>query len=72
MGLPPPRAGGYRRPMTVLAATRFDLPVSTTHALTGALIGAALVSGAGVHFAVLAKGFVLPLLLSPVVAVAIT
>ena len=58
--------------LTVLLATRFGLPVSTTHGLTGALIGAGLATGAGVNFAVLGKSFVLPLLLSPVLAVAIT
>jgi PiT family inorganic phosphate transporter len=57
--------------VTVLLATWLGLPVSTTHALTGALVGAGLSSGAGVHFAVLGKGFVLPLLLSPVLAIGI-
>ena len=58
--------------LTVLLATFFGLPVSTTHGLMGALIGAGLATGAGVNFAVLGKSFVLPLLLSPVLAVAIT
>jgi len=58
--------------LTVLLATFLGLPVSTTHGLTGALIGAGLATGAGVNFAVLGKSFVLPLLLSPVLGVAIT
>jgi PiT family inorganic phosphate transporter len=58
--------------LTVLLATTLGLPVSTTHGLTGALIGAGLATGAGVSFAVLGKSFVLPLLLSPVLAVALT
>jgi PiT family inorganic phosphate transporter len=58
--------------LTVLLATFFGLPVSTTHGLTGALIGAGLATGAGVNFAVLGKSFVLPLLLSPALALAIT
>src|SRR3954469_1924868 len=60
--------------LTVLAATIFGLPISTTHALTGGLVGAGLVAVGfgGVHFAVLGKSFVLPLVLSPVLAMAIT
>jgi PiT family inorganic phosphate transporter len=58
--------------LTVLLATFLGLPVSTTHGLTGALIGAGLATGAGVNFAVLGKSFVLPLLLSPVLAMVAT
>jgi PiT family inorganic phosphate transporter len=65
-------AAAFGAGATVLVATRLGLPISTTHALTGALVGAGLASGSGVHFAVLGKGFVLPLLLSPVLAVGIT
>ena len=56
---------------TVLLASRLGFPVSTTHALTGALLGAGLVAtgGAGVHFAALGQGFLLPLLVSPLLAV---
>ena len=56
--------------LTVLLATVLGLPVSTTHGLTGALIGAGLATGAGVNLGVLGKSFVLPLLLSPLLAVA--
>ncbi|HEX6839547.1 MAG TPA: anion permease [Polyangia bacterium] len=58
--------------VTVLAATVIGMPVSTTHALTGALIGAGVSSGSGVHFGVLGKSFLLPLILSPVLAMALT
>jgi PiT family inorganic phosphate transporter len=59
--------------LTVLVATRAGLPVSTTHALTGALVGAGLLAAAGeVRLAALGKAFVLPLLFSPVVALALT
>lgn len=58
---------------TVLLATRLGLPVSTTHALIGALIGAGLgQAGAEVHWAALASAFMAPLLLSPLLAVALS
>lgn len=51
-------------------ATWFGFPVSTTHALTGALIGAGLIaSPEGVNFTHLGKAFALPLFLGPVVAI---
>ncbi len=56
---------------TVLAATRFGLPISTTHALIGAVVGAGGVLGA-VNLAVLGRAFVVPLLASPLVAIAAT
>lgn len=56
---------------TVLLATRFGFPISTTHGLTGALVGAGLASGDHVvNFGALGKNFVQPLLLSPLIAVA--
>ncbi len=57
---------------TVLLATRCGIPISTTHALTGALVGAGLVAvGAGsVTWSVLGTKFVQPLLLSPLLAAA--
>jgi PiT family inorganic phosphate transporter len=57
---------------TVLLATGVGLPVSTTHALTGALVGAGLASRTPVNFAVLGKSFFLPLLVSPLLALALT
>lgn len=54
---------------TVMLATVLGFPVSTTHALTGALVGAALVVNSGsVDLAVLGQALVLPLLTSPVLA----
>jgi PiT family inorganic phosphate transporter len=55
--------------ITVILATRLGFPVSTTHALLGALTGSALLVTGTVKFAALGTNFVLPLLLSPIVAV---
>lgn len=55
--------------LTVLLATRLGLPVSTTHALTGGLVGAGLLAAEGdVRFAALGRLFVVPLLFAPVVS----
>src|SRR5947209_6894703 len=55
--------------LTVILATFLGLPVSTTHALTGALVGAGFVAvGKDVNLAKLGKAFFLPLLVSPVVS----
>lgn len=55
--------------LTVILATITGLPISTTHALTGAIIGCGFVAaGSQVNLSALGKGFVLPLLLSPVLA----
>lgn len=57
--------------LTVIIATLTGFPISTTHALTGAIIGCGLVAvGPGINLTALGKGFVLPLLLSPVLAIA--
>ena len=58
---------------TVLLATLLGLPVSTTHALTGALTGTGLLAaGTRLDFAHLGTGFLVPLLLGPVLAVLLT
>ena len=58
--------------LTVILATLTGFPISTTHALTGAIIGCGLVAvGSQVNFGALGKGFVLPLLLSPILAMAV-
>ncbi|QPK64487.1 inorganic phosphate transporter [Methylomonas sp. LL1] len=55
--------------MTVILATRYGFPISTTHALLGAMAGSTLLATSGdISLAPLLNNFVLPLLLSPVVA----
>ncbi len=55
--------------LTVIIATLTGFPISTTHALTGGIIGCGLVAaGLQVSLSALGKGFVLPLLLSPILA----
>ena len=57
----------------VLFASKTGLPVSTTHAITGALAGAAIVAqGAGtLHWGFLARKAILPLALSPIASIAL-
>lgn len=54
--------------LTGFLATRLGFPVSTTHMLTGALLGAGWIAG-DVNAAKLWEAFVKPLLLSPVLAI---
>lgn len=58
--------------LTVILATLTGFPISTTHGLVGGLVGAGLVAlGLKVNFAALGSTFILPLLLSPIVAIAL-
>jgi PiT family inorganic phosphate transporter len=53
--------------LTVILATLLSFPISTTHALTGALVGAGLIQAHGnVKLSVLGAAFFLPLVVSPV------
>jgi PiT family inorganic phosphate transporter len=55
--------------LTVIIATIASFPISTTHGLTGALIGSGIVAaGSQVNFSKLGGSFFAPLLLSPVIA----
>lgn len=59
--------------LTVLFAARLGIPISTTHGLTGALSGAGLMAlGGQLGFKTLGKSFVMPLILSPFAAIALT
>lgn len=54
---------------TVIIATFRGLPVSTTHGLTGALVGTGFMAvGTEVNFGMLGAKFILPLLVSPLLA----
>ena len=47
--------------LTVILATLTGFPISTIHALTGAVVGAGVAAlGAGINLQALGKGFVLP------------
>ena len=67
-----PIAVGISAALTVMLATFFDLPVSTTHALVGALGGVGWVaSETGIHWIKLLEGFLLPLIGGPLISIAL-
>ncbi len=67
-------ATGTAAAVTIFLATILGMPTSTTHALTGALVGAGLaaIGPASIDWQRLATNFAQPLLLSPILAVAVT
>ncbi len=59
--------------LTVFAATKIGMPISTTHSLTGALVGGGIVAlGFDLSMPVLLENFFFPLLVSPIIAVALS
>ncbi|BAB74795.1 inorganic phosphate transporter [Anabaena sp. FACHB-709] len=59
--------------LTVVLATTTGFPISTSHSLIGAMFGAGLVAfGLQVNFAILGIYFIFPLLLSPIIAIALS
>ncbi|MDA0747150.1 MAG: inorganic phosphate transporter [bacterium] len=66
-------AVGLGAATTVLLATLVGIPISTTHGLTGALVGAGLMAvWTDVRVELLESAFLLPLLVSPVLAIGVT
>ena len=64
---------GLGAALTVFIATLSGIPISTTHSLMGALIGAGIIAaGARINFSVLANKFFAPLLISPVFSALLT
>ena len=61
-------AVGLGAAITVMLATLTGWPISTTHALTGALVGAGLTAAGSVDLSRLGKSFFLPLGLSPLLS----
>jgi PiT family inorganic phosphate transporter len=65
-------AAGSAAAITILLATLVGMPTSTTHALTGALIGIGIAASAtGTVWATLFRGFAIPLLLSPFIGISL-
>lgn len=55
--------------ITVFLATRIGMPVSTTHALVGALFGSGIIAvGSAFNFTKLGSTFLVPLIISPLIA----
>lgn len=64
---------GMAGALTIMLATVIGMPTSTTHALTGALLGVALVIGVdSANYAKLWDKFFLPLMVSPILALGAT
>jgi len=58
--------------LTVLLATRVGMPISTTHSLIGALVGSAVAASASIDLTVLGDKLLMPLLISPFLALGAT
>ena len=67
-----PLAVGIGAALTVMLATFLNLPVSTTHALIGALAGAGwIASETGIHWETLSRAYFLPLVAGPLLSLAL-
>lgn len=66
-------AVGLGAALTVLIATISGIPISTTHSITGALVGSGLMAtGKEVNLFRLGNNFFIPLMLSPLIAIILT
>lgn len=63
-------AGGAA--LTVLLASRIGAPISTTHSLVGALLGAALIAQAHINWSLAVGAIFAPLVVGPVIAMLLT
>lgn len=67
-----PLAVGAGAALTVMLATFLNLPVSTTHAFTGALAGAGwIASETGIYWEILSKAYFLPMVVGPLLSLAL-
>jgi inorganic phosphate transporter, PiT family len=64
-------AAGLGAALTIFGATRIGMPTSTTHALIGGLLGGGLAAQAQINGGVLVAKFAMPMLISPLLAIAI-
>ena len=65
-------AVGLGAAVTVMLATVTGFPISTTHALIGALVGAGLAAVGSVNLGQLGQSFFLPLAASPIISIMLT
>ncbi|MBI3021055.1 MAG: inorganic phosphate transporter [Candidatus Omnitrophica bacterium] len=63
---------GLGAALTVMLATVAGFPISTTHALTGSLVGAGVVAAGSVSLSKLGQSFFIPLAVSPLISFALT
>ena len=68
-----PLAVGVGAALTVMSATFFNLPVSTTHALIGSLAGAGwIATEVGINWGKLSKAYFFPLVAGPILSIILT
>lgn len=65
-------AVGLGAAFTIFVATYIGMPTSTTHALIGGLLGTGIAASTGINTGVLLTKFAIPMLTSPILAIAIS